>query len=203
MQTIKVVLFDLGHVLVDLGPKERFTRIFPLQGVSEAELWEHWLASPSVKAFDAGQISLDSFIDRLLAELSLEADREALKQAFIAWPQGLYDGAIELVQRIPAHYHRAVLSNTNDAHWARILDDMGLAGLFHQYFASHQVGLVKPELSLFEHVIAKLGVAPNEILFIDDNQINVEAARQAGMQAEWGKGIQCAQEILLTYGVIR
>ena len=203
METIKVVLFDLGNVLVDLGNKERFTRIFPLTGLSEVALWEQWLCSPAVKAFDAGQIPLDDFVDCLIAEMGISTDREALKQAFVSWPKGLFEGALALVERIPATYHRAVLSNTNDAHWQRLLDEMGLAGKFHSYFASHQMGLVKPDASVYERVISDLNVAPETILFIDDNQMNVDAARNIGMQAERAKGVKCAQEILLTYGVIK
>lgn len=203
MAKIEVVLFDLGNVLVDLGTLDDFAKVFQVEAGSESELWDMWLKSPSVKAFDSGQISLPVFVERLLKETRSNVDPHYFTESFINWPKGLFQGAIELVRSIPSHYHRAVLSNTNDAHWGRLLDEMGLAGLFHSYFASHQIGLVKPDLNVFDHVINELGVEPKKILFLDDNQINVEAAITKGIQAEQVKGIACAQEILYTYSVIK
>ncbi|SBS26571.1 Alpha-D-glucose-1-phosphate phosphatase YihX [Marinomonas aquimarina] len=200
---IEVVLFDLGNVLVDLGSQADFAKVFQVEVGSEAQLWEMWLESPSVKAFDSGQIPLPVFVERLLAETDSNVDQQSFTDNFINWPKGLFDGAIELVQSIPSHYHRAVLSNTNDAHWARLMDEMGLSGLFHSYFASHQMGLVKPDLAVFDYVVKELAVEPNKILFLDDNLINVEGALTKGIQAEQVKGIACAREILYTYGVIR
>lgn len=203
MKKIKVVLFDLGNVLVDLGTQEDFARVFQVEAGSESQLWEMWLKSPSVKAFDSGQIPLPVFVERLLRETSSKVDRQSFTDNFIDWPKGLFAGAIELVQKIPPHYHRAVLSNTNDAHWGRLMDEMKLSGLFHSYFASHQMGLVKPDLEVFDYVVNELGVEAEQILFLDDNRVNVEGALTKGIQAEQVKGIASAQEILYTYGVIR
>ena len=111
--------------------------------------------------------------------------------------------AIDLLDRIPVHYHRAVLSNTNDAHWARLMDEMKLSGKFRSYFASHHVGLVKSDLELFDYVVACLGVEANSILFLNDNQVNVEGALTIGIQAKRVKGFASTQEILYTYGVIK
>lgn len=200
---IEVVLFDLGNVLVDLGTQADFAKVFQVEAGSESQLWEMWLESPSVKAFDSGQIPLPVFVERLLKETASEVDAERFTENFISWPKGLFEGAIELVQSIPSHYHRAVLSNTNDAHWGRLMDEMGLSGLFHSYFASHQMGLVKPDLGVFDQVVNELGVKPEQILFLDDNRVNVEGALTKGIQAKQVKGIASAQEILYTYGVIR
>ena len=203
MTDFKVILFDLGNVLVDLGAQEDFAKVFNISAGSESELWEMWLKSSAVKAFDSGQIPLPKFVDQLLLETGSKQNPQDFIKDFIGWPKGLFDGAIDLLDRIPAHYHRAVLSNTNDAHWARLMDEMKLSGKFHSYFASHQVGLVKPDLDLFDYVVASLGVEANSILFLDDNQMNIDAALSRGLQAELVKGVARAQEILYTYGVIK
>jgi FMN phosphatase YigB (HAD superfamily) len=56
---------------------------------------------------------------------------------------------------------------------------------------------------LFDYVVASLGVEANSILFLDDNQMNIDAALSRGLQAELVKGVARAQEILYTYGVIK
>ena len=75
---------------------------------------------------------------------------------------------------------------------------MELEPVFDVHFASHIMGLVKPDKAAFKHVVATLDVDPARILFFDDNQLNVDAARQTGMQAERVVGFdeleQCMRE---------
>ena len=47
---------------------------------------------------------------------------------------------------------------------------------------SYEVGLVKPDPAMFEHVVETLGVQPDSIVFLDDNEINVEQARAVGLE---------------------
>lgn len=202
MNKIRVVLFDLGNVLVNLGDSQRFAEIFQIDATKESDMWDKWLRSPSVKAFDKGQISLEAFASSLLKEVGSQQPIEDFITTFTDWPIGLFDGAHELLAKIPASYHRAVLSNTNDAHWGRILDEMKLSGCFHTYFASHQMGMVKPDEDIFDRVINELNVAPDSILFLDDNVLNVKSARKLGIVAEQVKGIECAEKILYNYNVI-
>ncbi len=198
---ISVVLFDLGNVLVDLGGIEEMHAMLNTQG-EEAEVWLKWLNSPSVAAFDTGRISFDEFAQRLPAEAGSQSDKETFKKAFKAWPLGLFDGALALVEAIKPQYHRAILSNTNAAHWPRIMEEMGLAGHFHSYFASHLIGEVKPEPAIYQYVLDKLQVAPERIVFIDDNQVNVDAAIALGMKAHRVKGVSQAREVLEAYQVL-
>ena len=55
---------------------------------------------------------------------------------------------------------------------------------FDHHFASHLIDRIKPDHDAFEHVASTLGIEPGAILFVDDNQINVDAARAFGMQAQ-------------------
>lgn len=198
---ISVVLFDLGNVLVDLGGIEAMHAMLNTQG-EEAEVWLKWLNSPAVAAFDTGRICFDEFAQRLPEEVASQSDKETFKDAFKFWPRGLFDGALELVDAIKPEYHRAILSNTNAAHWPRIMGEMGLAGHFHSYFASHLIGEVKPDAAIYQYVLDKLQVAPERIVFIDDNQVNVDAAIALGMQAHRVKGVSQAREVLQAYQVL-
>jgi beta-phosphoglucomutase-like phosphatase (HAD superfamily) len=65
----------------------------------------------------------------------------------------------------------------------RITDEMQLAPQFAMHFASHLLGLLKPDRAIFEHVVERLGYAPERILFLDDTTVNVESARSVGISA--------------------
>lgn len=200
-QDICVVLFDLGNVLVDLGDVSEMHSMLNTQE-EESEVWLQWLNSPAVVAFDSGRISFDDFAAALLKEVASNTDKEVFKVAFQAWPRGLFDGALELVSSVKPEIHRAILSNTNAAHWPRLMEEMSLTGAFHSYYASHQIGLVKPDKAIYQYVIDALKVAPEEILFIDDNQVNIDKAVETGMIAHRAKGVEEARLVLHRYSVL-
>ena len=53
--------------------------------------------------------------------------------------------------------------------------------LFREIYVSGVLRMVKPEPAIFRHALARIGAAPGECLFIDDNAHNVEAAAALGM----------------------
>jgi len=53
----------------------------------------------------------------------------------------------------------------------------GFLDCFADRFVSFELGLMKPDLDIFQHVTRVLGVDARRILFLDDNQLNVDSAR--------------------------
>ena len=119
----------------------------------------------------------------LLVEFELSISPTQFIAEFATWPKGLYPGTIELLQALAPHYTLACLTNTNMLHWPRICDEMELQRHFPIHFASHLIGLLKPDRAIFQHAIDHLGYAPERILFLDDNALNVEGARSVGISA--------------------
>jgi glucose-1-phosphatase len=79
---------------------------------------------------------------------------------------------------------------------------MGLARYFELSFASHLVGMLKPDVEIFQHVVEQLGCPPARILFLDDNQLNVASARVAGMVARRVAGLAEVRAALAELGVL-
>ncbi len=112
-----------------------------------------------------------------------------------AWLIDEYPGVRGLI----ADIHRAglttgVLSNTNPAHWARLISaahggggGMGefvAPGMVHHAHASHIMGLLKPDGAIYREFERLTGATPTDLLFFDDLEENVAAARARGWQAE-------------------
>ena len=74
---------------------------------------------------------------------------------------------------------------TNDtAEWSLILRKrFGLDSHISRWFVSAVRGLRKPDPRLYRLVVDELGVAPAQILYVDDRRANIVAARQLGMDA--------------------
>jgi glucose-1-phosphatase len=198
---ICVVLFDVGGVLVELGGVETMLAwLGPT--VSADELWRRWLTSTSVRHFETGKIDAQAFAGGVIAEFGLKLDTDRFLDAFAAWPTGLYPGTLEMLALIPGSYRRALLSNSNSLHWQRVVEDMGLGAAIESHFVSHLTGRIKPDADAFQHAVQSLGCAPEQVLFIDDNLLNVEAARRSGMHAMRARGNLETRQALGEFGII-
>ncbi len=196
---VEVALFDMGGVLVELDGAPVLGRWASL---SEDEVWQRWLGCPWVRRFERGQCSADEFADGLIEEWSLPIGPRELLDQFLDWPGGLMAGAEVLVREVQKRARIALLSNTNALHWSRQRDADRIQELFELAFLSHEMGHVKPDAAAFEHVVRELGCAPDAILFLDDNQINVDGARAVGLRAELVRGVDAARRALHEAGVL-
>jgi putative hydrolase of the HAD superfamily len=175
----KIILFDLGGVLLRLRDP---ISTFGLD-IDESEFLHTWILSPSVRALESGRISCEEFAKRIVDELALPMDWPELLERFDNWPGGIYPRAIDLIHRIPSRYTCAILSNTNAVHWQRVDVSGHFGDRFDRLFLSYESGLLKPDQESFLQVITSYGCLPREILFFDDNPVNVSAARNEGITA--------------------
>ena len=195
---IEAVVFDLGGVLVRLGD---LTDILGDHPLPESEFWPMWLQSKTVRDFESGRCDATEFGNRLVAEFGLQFSGEELVHRFLAWPKGLYPESQDLLTRI-ADVSLAVLSNSNPVHWDGQKDAEVIRSLIDKAFMSHEIGLIKPDPEIFDYVQGDLALPADAILFLDDNQINVDAARRAGWKAELTKGPAEAERHLVRHGVL-
>jgi glucose-1-phosphatase len=200
-EDIQVVLFDIGGVLVELTGVETLRGW--MQGrVTADELWQLWLSSPSVRAFETGRLEASVFAASIVEELGIAIGPEEFLEAFVSWPLGPYPGALELLERIPKRYRRALLSNSNALHWPRALEDLAAHSTFDACFVSHLTGKLKPDADAFQHVVDALGCSAEQVLFLDDNRLNIEAARAFGMHACLVRGVAEAHSALVEARVL-
>lgn len=176
---LKLVLFDLGGVLLQLNDP---LTTFGLD-CSETEFHRNWLLSPSVRAFERGAITASQFASSITQEMELPYTAKIFLERFVAWPGLPFPDAVDLVERIPERYSCAVLSNTNSLHWQSLNIESSFGNRFERYFLSYETGLLKPDEHAFTNVINQYDCAPQQILFFDDNPLNVTAAGELGIRA--------------------
>ena len=197
---IDAILFDLGGVLIELAGVERMLAWSPSLGTTD-ELWRRWLGSPAVRGYETGRTDRHAFADAIVAEFGLPVARDAFLAEFAWWPKTLHPGARDLLAALAPRYTLASLSNTNELHWDRFERDWSLPAMFHHNFPSYAVGKLKPDAEYFEHVLDALGVDAANALFVDDNRINVDAARAVGLQARHVQGFDELAPALAEAGV--
>lgn len=179
---IRAVVFDIGGVLEviddDVFPAPAETRLglapgavagglagLPgdavTGGVTEAEIRAEW------------QRTLD--LD--------DAQVDELVEDFWRWYVGTIDRPLLdwfAAQRGPRL--TAILSNSGPGARERERPH-GFEGVTDDIVYSHEVGLAKPDPAAYALSTRRLGVEPHEVVFLDDVEANVEAARDFGWQA--------------------
>ena len=95
-------------------------------------------------------------------------------------------------------FRLAALSNSNELHWDRNVNDLGVTDWFEVAISSHQVGLCKPDPRIYLTALDRLAVSPEAVVFFDDVQENVAAALELGMRAYQVNGVDGVRERLLS-----
>ena len=197
-ESIDVILFDLGGVLVELGASPLPDDATPDQPFTAVD----WFRSDAAIEFEKGRNSADSFARSMIAELGLHCSVDQLTEHFTRWPKGLFPGARELLQELRQNYRLAILTNTNELHWPRFVTEFHLPKYVEHIFASHQLAMTKPEPAIYLQVLEIMDTEPERILFVDDNAVNVEAALALGFQAGQVTGFDSLKQFLITQAII-
>lgn len=191
-----VLLFDLGGVLLENTGFERFNALLP-SPIPAEELKTQWLASPAVRAFEAGRSTPEVFAREVVSEWRLPIGPTAFLEAFTGWPKGLYAGASELLAALRERYVVACLSNSNVIHWQRF---DGFRGHFDIPLASHLLGEVKPDPQCFERALQACDTTAREVAFFDDSLTNVAAARSLGIESFHVNGLPEVRDVFEAMG---
>jgi len=77
----------------------------------------------------------------------------------------------------------AVGSNTFAPHWDYFKEEIGLDREIDALYASHLMGVAKPDVRFWQYIMEKEGVSPENTQFIDDREENVLAAQSLGIDA--------------------
>jgi len=194
-----VLLFDLGGVLIDFAGFEEMRRLLP-QVSDRSEIRDRWIHSASVQLFEQGDITPEEFARRLVEEFHLELSAEEFLQEFVSWARGPYPGALPLLRQLQNSHRIACLSNSNELHTP--VHRASIHPHMDSYYFSDEIGMVKPDREIFDYVIRDLACNPRRIAFFDDTPVNVEAARECGLNAYIVDGIAALRAQLQRLGLL-
>lgn len=183
---VGAVLFDYGQVLSQGPNAAAWERLRAVTG-GDADLFHaaYWKFR---HPYDRGDLSgtdywhavadmvghaglTESELESLyLADVDLWGD---LNEPMVLWAGRLQDKGVRT----------GILSNIGDRMETGIRGRFDWIGRFDHCVWSHALKLAKPEQAIYLRAAEGLGVAPADVLFVDDRADNIAAAREAGMQA--------------------
>lgn len=183
------LLFDYGGVLVQLD-KSRCINHFAALGFDIRPYLGTFKQSGVFSDLESGRIDVPTFCETLrqLANDPTLTD-EALVAAWQSYLVGVPRERLDMLLKIKQHYSVNLLSNTNPVHWQMAVSDYFrqdgrcVEDYFDHVFLSYEIGCEKPAPEIFEAVVRGLQCEAADILFLDDSEVNCEAARRCGLQA--------------------
>ena len=185
----ELLLFDFGGVLVEFaGPKELGQH---LRWDSTPEvILDRWTKCPHTDDFERGRLSPVQWAERFIQAWDVDLDPEQFLAKFTTWSRRVLPGARELLEQLRPRYRLAALSNSNELHWERNTNELRIIELFEFAISSHQVGVCKPDPTIYKIALERAKVSsPDAIVFFDDLAANVEAAKSIGLRAYQVRGV--------------
>ena len=200
MTRITTVIFDMYETLVQ---NQHYLWEVGFQGVideqsldvSPRRLWEEW--APQEAEFRASRIKegtpfrnyyeawRDGF-HRAFTRLGLPGDPEAAAASFVRYisHRDPYPEVPEALAALRREWRIALLSNADDDYLLPNLEDLGVE--FEAVLSSEQARIYKPLPGLFRLMLQTLGAAPDEAVYVGDQQFeDVQGAASVGMNAVW------------------
>jgi 2-haloacid dehalogenase len=168
-QTIDLVLFDLGGVLIDWEPRRLYRKIF-----ADETAMEDFLATVCTPAWN---------LELVARHPHQREPIEAYHRRWIEMIGGPIDHTVRLLEGLKRRNRQLrALTNWSAETFALVRHDPAYAFLdhFETIYVSGELRMIKPEPEIFEHVLADLGLAAGRILFIDDSARNIETADRLG-----------------------
>lgn len=199
----RAVLLDLGGVIMDIDPRACFVSWARAAGVDMSTIARRWAVDDAYKAFEVGAIDFDEYVDSLSRRLGISLTRRQWRTGWNALLRDLFDDVAALLPEVASILPLYVFSNTNPVHqeaWQPRFEN-ALAPVRKTY-TSWETGLRKPDVDAYLAVALDIGVAPADILFVDDNAENVAGGKAAGLDARLVTGPAETARILrgLTHG---
>ena len=190
---IKNIIFDFGGVLLDLDYEKTYSQLTEVMGVKMSGAHIPAQIFKVMLGYEKGEINTETFLWNLQKEstkLTPHPDKliKAWNAMLLGWNADRFEFLLDLQEK---EYRVFLLSNTNELHLEWVYRDLKTnhkitnfdTRFFDGTFYSHKMHLRKPEIDIYDRVIAEAELDPKESLFIDDNLDNIAAAKLAGLHA--------------------
>lgn len=188
--SVRNLIFDLGGVILDLSVDHTLTAFAESSGMSKEKVHGLYYSVPGFLDYEKGAMDDHSFRKFVRETYCLSCSDEDIDRCWNAMLRGIPTVKLDLLMRLQKEFRVFLLSNTNSIHIQHIneviLPGAGQQGVldsyFHKAYYSHRMGKRKPDAEIFEQVLEENQLLPEETLFLDDYDVNIEGAKTLGIK---------------------
>ena len=178
---IKNIIFDVGNVLVSYDPDacmealgfDEKTRDAVNAAVFRNPIWDE---------SDRGVLSPEELLERFIANAPEYADEIRLARNSAVRMHDLLPYAVDWVKNLKERgYHLYILSNFSKYAQEACAYKMEFLPYMDGVVFSYECKMIKPEPYIYQYLLDTYHLNPDECVFLDDREVNIEAAHKAGM----------------------
>lgn len=180
---IQYIAFDLGRVIVDWNPDYLFASLFDDRARRQYML-ETVVTLDWIEEVDRGKPLHQAVEERksLYPEYAIELD--AYGARWLETIPRLIDGTVDIKNQVEAKgYKTYALSNFGTDTYADAVEVFPVLAEFEGAVISGHEGYIKPEPEIYQILLDRYKLVPEQLLFIDDRADNVAQAHKLGIQA--------------------
>ncbi len=179
----RIILFDLGNVVVDWQPLKLYREIFADEAEAQAFCRDICNMDWHVR-HDLGVSFADNAAPLIAKYPQYEAEIRAWRSRWLDMFHGYVPGMPELVTRLNDRGHLLYgLSNLSDEIAEETFDAFPLIRTLRDVVVSGAEKCIKPGAKIFHIALARMDhPQPSDVLFIDDREDNVQAAAALGFK---------------------
>lgn len=188
LMNYKNIIFDLGNVLVKLDEAATMRAFEALGWPKKDHIREYAEGQRLFQAMGVGQMSNKQFFDAFRATTHSNVTDRQITDATNAMLLYIPEEKKRKLLQLREKGHRVfLLSNTIDLHWQYCknnlfpMDQYGVDDYFEKTFLSQEMHMKKPDDEIFQQVVKDAAMDPGATLFIDDLEVNCEAAERNGI----------------------
>jgi len=177
----------MGGVIVDIQ-RDRAIRNFHALGLVDAEYFvDDYHHKGIFIAFENGDVDCDEFCRLLSQYIGKPVPNETIESAWKSMIDPPHEYKLEYIKELRKSYKVFLLSNNNPfiMNWSNSQEFTSSGKPFSDYFdkiyVSYQMRCTKPNLKIYQMMLADAGINPAESLFIDDGEKNIQAASACGI----------------------
>jgi epoxide hydrolase-like predicted phosphatase len=185
--TIRAVFFDFGGVLYKTPDRRWMRRVQLLLGLGKDETISALISapeeSPLMQAVLDGRISEAEVMERIGRRWRLAPLVARVVQRSAFSRRRLNREVADYLASLRPRFKTAILSNAGSDSRKMFTEVFGFHRLVDEMIISAEERVSKPDMRIYQLALDRLGVKPEEALFLDDLAENVAAARELGMTA--------------------
>jgi glucose-1-phosphatase len=181
---IRALIFDLCDTVVRTAGVQALLHLPGLEAGHDVDSLDAWFKdNPLFYAFERGEIDAQAFVANMRQGPWSGASEPELTAALRQLILHEIDGVPQWLARLKRRWPLYALSNNNPLLWNGILAVSPAVLSFDAVFLSQDTGRLKPEEEAYTYTLERIGCRPQEVIFIDDNPVCVEAAHRLGLGA--------------------
>lgn len=179
----EVIVFDLGNTLIRFDHNISAVKIADLFGLDSKIIYDIFFDSPITRAFERGEISPAEFHEKASLALGVKLPFKDFADIWndIFWED---EDSCRIARTLKANgYKLFLLSNLNCLHFEHIRAKFDIIDIFDELILSFNVGAIKPEKAIFDHVVKLAGGDRLRLLYIDDREDLIKEAAAIGIDS--------------------